>query len=327
MEMKITIVICIVSAAAVLILSGILVFTRKRDKKGTPHSNDSIARYMIKTALDSTVRIGKIHEVGKRKDQQDTLAYSDVEDESVIHQKGMLLIVADGIGGLKDGAEVSSLAAVEMLRYFDGHNMLDRPADALKEALLYANEKVNVFLGEERIGKCGSTLAAAMMQDHNVYWISVGDSSIFLYRENRLRRLNVLHNYEAELKKKIALGELTRAEAAREPRKAALTRFIGQGDIALIDRNTEPLALTSGDRLMLATDGVYESVSMTELEGFLHSGAGEAAQGLQHLIETKDRRNQDNYTAIIVEIMTDQKDRGANDKNGEIHGHRRQKNK
>ncbi|MCM1538609.1 MAG: protein phosphatase 2C domain-containing protein [bacterium] len=316
MEIKITITICAVSMIAVLILCAILILRYKRDQeKRTGEQNMEVAeslvlcpdwdteQHRLQTAPILSVRIGKVHGIGKREDQQDTLAYSDVEDETTIRQNGILLIVADGMGGLELGAETSSLASVEMLRYFDVHPMMERPAEALKDALLYANGKVTAFLGEQRIGMSGSTLAAALIQNHNVYWISVGDSSIFLYHEKRIRRLNELHDYETELQRRVERGELTAEEAARHPQRGALTSFIGQRAPALIERNTQALVLSAGDRLILATDGICKTVGVAQLEGLMQFEAGVSAQKLQYFIEAESKKNQDNYTAFIIEKL------------------------
>jgi len=265
-----------------------------------PQYNDSIERYTVNTAQGSTIHIGKIHAIGRRKNQQDSFAYSDVEDEEVIRRKGVLVLVADGMGGLSNGAEVSSLVAVEMLRYFDTHEMSsDIPAN-LREMVDAANEKVNDFLGSDGIGKSGSTLVAAHIRNHEIHWISVGDSYIYLYQNNQLIQLNELHNYGNELDRQVAEGEISPEEAASKPNRAALTSFIGAGEIALIDQNTEPLTIHPGDRLILMSDGVG-TVSEAELAQMMCYDVEEAALKLRYLVESKDKRNQDNFTAIILE--------------------------
>ncbi len=261
---------------------------------------DDIDHYTITTAPDSTIRIGKIHAVGRRKNQQDSFAYSDVQDLEQIEKKGILLLVADGMGGLSHGAEVSALVATEMLRYFDEHDVTQNITLSLREMLYHANDKVSEFLGEEGLGQSGSTLVAAHIKDHQIHWISVGDSCIYLYRENQLYRLNELHNYGSQLDKQVARGEISAEEALSKKNRAALTSFIGAGEIALIDQNEEPLTILPGDRFILMSDGI-ETVSEEELKQMLCYDVEEAALKLRYLIESKDKRNQDNFTAIILE--------------------------
>lgn len=266
-----------------------------------PQYNDDIENYVIKTAEGLGLHIGKIHSMGRRESQQDSFAYSDVENEAVIREKGILLIVADGMGGLANGAEVSSLIAVSMLQYFDHFMKGDNMAEELRNMVLYANDEVNKYLGEEQLGKCGSTLVATLIKDHQIYWISVGDSSIFLCHDNHIERINPLHNYAQDLKEMVLRGEITEEEAAAHPKRAALTSFIGAGTITHISQNEEPIMFSSGDRLILASDGIFGTVSMEEMEEMMRYDVEEAALKLKYLIESKNKRKQDNYTAIIME--------------------------
>ena len=285
-------------------------FSRKKKEKFSvdseltqkPSYQVSIQQFEIKTSEDSSFRLGKIHEIGKRKNQQDTLAYSEVAEETCLKEKGALFIVADGMGGLSDGAEVSSMLAVKMLQFFDNHDFNENPADKLYEMVMNANEEINLHLGESRIGKSGSTLVTAYIKDGNVYWLSIGDSNIYLYRNHSIIRLNELHNYEKELMEQVAEGLISMEQAMNHPDRAALTSFIGAGEIKYVDRNPEPLVLEKEDRLLLTSDGL-DTVTKEELEQMMHYDAAEAALKLKYLISEKNKRNQDNYTAIIIEAV------------------------
>lgn len=267
-----------------------------------PSYEMSIQQFEIKTSEDASFRLGKIHEVGKRKNQQDTLAYSEVADSACLEEKGALFIVADGMGGLSDGAEVSSMLAVKMLQFFDHNNFSNNPADKLYEMVMNANEEINLHLGESRIGKSGSTLVTAYVKENKIYWLSIGDSNIYLYRDHSIMRLNELHNYEKELLEEVTEGFISMEQAMNHPDRAALTSFIGAGEIKYVDRNLEPLIFEQEDRLLLTSDGL-DTVTKEELEQMMHYDAAEAALKLKYLISEKNKRNQDNYTAIIIEAV------------------------
>lgn len=265
-----------------------------------PQYTDGIENYKVETFKTSEVRIGKVHAIGKRENQQDSFAYSDVDNEEIVQEKGMLMLVADGMGGMSNGAEVSAKVAVECLRYFDNNSLSDGVPQYLEAMAQYVNDKVNELLGRDGIGRGGSTLVAMHIKDKKAYWISIGDSLIYIYHAGSLVRLNKLHNYETQLNEMVANGEMTMQEAMLEPNKAALTSYIGAGEIALIDQNTEPIQLKQGDRIVLMSDGVG-TVSEDELCSVLRYDAEEAALKLRYLIEQKNKRNQDNFTALIIE--------------------------
>lgn len=265
-----------------------------------PRFSDSIENYVVETFKGSSVRIGKVHAIGKRENQQDAFAYSDVADRETVKKKGLFLLVADGMGGMENGAAVSSTVAVEALRYFDTYAPDGDVPMYLNNMAQYINEKVNEFLGPDGIGRSGSTLVAMHIKDHLAHWISIGDSCIYLHRRSVLTRLNAMHNYGAQLDEMYQRGEITLDEMMAEPNRHALTSYIGAGEIALIDQNFEPIELGSGDRIVLMSDGI-ETVSEDELCGVLRYDVAEAALKLRYLIEQKDKRNQDNFTAIIAE--------------------------
>lgn len=265
-----------------------------------PRFSDNITNYMVSTYKGSSVRIGKVHAVGKRENQQDSFAYSDVADQKTVEEKGILLLVADGMGGMENGAAVSATVAIEALRYFDTYAPDDDIPSYLNDMAEYINDKVNELLGPRGIGRSGSTLVAMHIKDHMAHWISIGDSCIYLYQDNALTRLNTLHNYGTQLNEKLERGEMTLEEVMAEPNKHALTSYIGAGEIELIDQNFEPLMLHSGDRIVLMSDGI-ETVSEEELGRMLRYDVEEAALKLRYQIEQINKKNQDNFTAIIVE--------------------------
>lgn len=269
-------------------------------KTQCPQYVDAIENYRVETFKNSTVRIGKVHAIGKRESQQDSFAYSAVHDAALVQEKGMLFLVADGMGGMSNGAEVSATVAVEALKYFDTHEITEDVSGFLYDMVEHVNDAVNEFLGHDGIGKSGSTLVVIHLKDHKVHWLSVGDSYIYLYQNHELTRLNELHTYEMQLKEMVQKGTMSEAEAMAQPNKAALTSYIGAGEIARIDRNTEAVVLNPNDRIVLMSDGI-KTVSTRELNDVLRYDVEEAALKIRYLIEQKNKRNQDNFTAIIVE--------------------------
>ena len=270
------------------------------DMTAAPRFSEDIEKYLVRTA--GTLRIGKLHGVGKRENQQDSMAYSDPDNLDLMDQKGYLAIVGDGMGGLSNGAEISQMVVTAMLEYFDTRVTGEEdPADALLNMVEYANRQVCDHIGEDKWGTSGSTVVAALWRDHKIHWISVGDSSIFLYQNGMLQRVNDLHNFGAELDELAALGQITEEEAKNDRQRAALTSYMGMGPLKHISQSSVPIELKSGDRLILASDGIYSAVSMAEISDLLRFDVEVAAMKLRFLIEEKEKRNQDNYTAMIIE--------------------------
>lgn len=273
------------------------------EKTVRPFAMDEIGNYKCKLADDSPVMIGKVHSIGRRSAQQDSFGISEVQNRELMKEKGLLAIVADGMGGMENGDEISKIVTVSMLRYFDEVPFSETQDKELIKMLYKANEDVNEFLGRDGLGKSGSTLVAAILKEGNVNWISVGDSCIYVYSEGILKQINEKHVYAAELEEKVKIGKLTSNQAANDPQRDALTSYIGAGEIALIDNNQVPLVLNSGDKLLLMSDGVFGTISDEEICELMQFKVDEAAMKMKYLIESKDKDNQDNFTALIIEYL------------------------
>ena len=215
---------------------------------------------------------------------------------------GILLVVADGMGGLADGEEVSGKIVKSFL---DSASKLETgPYDGVLRAMTdQAVEEVNAMLGAQKLNKCGSTLAAALVEEGRFQWISVGDSRIYLYREGKLNQLNEEHIYRRELMKMAEMGEISMEEVENNPQKEFLTSFVGMGELRYIDVSETEEALCPGDRLLLVTDGIYRTLPDDELCGILteYEDVVQAAEELQRRILKQHVQWQDNFTAIILD--------------------------
>ena len=301
-------------AAVVLILLFVirhLTKKRKRDMSGyyedksntlSPVAPGNDAIKIAKSSEECPVYVASIHDVGRRSMQQDSFGLSDTEDTELVRNKGILAVVADGMGGLSDGERMSQMVVVNMLQGFDTAPV-DVPGDTLLRSLVdLANDAVNQDLGEEKIGKCGSTVVAVIIKENRLYWISVGDSHIYVYRNGKLVKLNHDHNYGAQLDESVARGEISMEEALADKQRAALTSFIGIGDLELIDQNANPIGLEKGDRILLMSDGIYGTVPFERLREILGQPLKQACLLIDKEIHEKNKINQDNYTCVILEM-------------------------
>ena len=250
-----------------------------------------------------TVRIGNAHHIGARESQQDAFGISDIGNQALCRQKGVFAVVADGMGGLSNGALVSTTVTKSLLGSFNGRAFRDDPATELLYMLGRANDEVNAVLGHAGPGKSGSTVVAALIQDRRLYWLSVGDSRVSLVRGGAIFQLNREHTYGSELDEKAAMGELSFEAAKSDPQRNAVTSYLGIGRLEKIDRNIRPLQLLKGDRLLLMTDGVFGTLTDEEILSAMAFAPHESAERLQQLILHKNKPKQDNFTAIVLECM------------------------
>ncbi len=257
--------------------------------------------YLIETPEECGLVIGKTHGIGARSSQQDSFGVSDLAKDVVL-EKGVMAVLADGMGGLSAGEKASMATIISCLHYFDTHTFEGSVPDGLVEMTESVNAEVKEVLGD-LCGTSGSTMVAAYVRDDELYWVSVGDSRIFLYRDGELTQLNRDHNYAADLMEKVDAGELTMEEALADPQRNALTSYIGIALLERIDGNREALELLAGDRIMLVSDGVYNTLSEAEILALMQYAVGKSMMSLGVQIESRKKPNQDNYTALLLEVQ------------------------
>ena len=136
-----------------------------------------------------------------------------------------------------------------------------------------------------------------------MHYVSVGDSHIYLLRDNTLTLLNKEHSLGALLKEKAARGEVDPMEPYTNPKRNSLTAYIGMGSFQIVDRNTNPIVLNGGDKILLCSDGVYNTLSDDLLVNALAGTASAAAKRIQADILAQNIPSQDNFTAIVIECI------------------------
>lgn len=239
-----------------------------------------------------SITVEKLHEQGARNSQQDSFFVSDVSAAD-----NLLVLVADGMGGLSDGDLVSQTAVSAAASAF--YTTAERDPQRL---LLYlvqaANTAVNTLLGRDGLYQSGSTFLAGLVRDGAFYYLSIGDSCIVLYRDGTLYQLNREHVYRNELYLRAVNEGGSLAGADSHPKAAGLSSFLGMGELKYIDIPAQPVEIHPGDRFVLMSDGVCNALSEAEMSEAL---AQPQAAGLLHTaIQAKNYQNQDNYTAVIM---------------------------
>ena len=244
--------------------------------------------------LPGIFTVEKLHEQGARSSQQDSFFVSAGETKD-----NLLAVVADGMGGLSDGDKVSQTAVSALMQGF--YSVQDNDPQRLLLTLLQrANRAVNDLLGYSGLYQSGSTMIAGLIRQHAFYYISVGDSRIYLYRDGTLYQLNREHVYRDELYLKAINEGGALSEADVHPKAKGLSSFLGMGELKHVDIPAQPVDIHPGDRFLLMSDGVYNALSEEEILSALKEAPGVSAQLLNTAIKGHNYQNQDNYTAVII---------------------------
>ena len=211
--------------------------------------------------------------IGTRNRQEDSAGYAETE-------KGLFCAVCDGIGSRKDGAASSQLAVSRFLElYKEGFT------GGFPSFITDAAEKIDRNVYENYGNACGTTAVVVYVNDNKLWWFSVGDSRLYIFRKGKLKQITKDHDYayvlELRLKKNIIDKEGYEAEKHKGDRLAS---FIGMGGIDIADVSMEPLMLEKGDMLLLTSDGLYKSIGDERIAGILYANSGSAAEAADSLM-------------------------------------------
>ena len=244
-------------------------------------------------------QLANLQGLGTREAQEDSFAFGNALDPEAIAKGGLLLVVADGMGGMRSGKAASDTAVASVLQAFPEFDLQGDVPGQLNKALLAANDAVYEKL--EQSG--GTTMVLALIHEENLWFASVGDSYLFLLRNRQLTRLNRSQNIFSELcMESVRAGELSPAAALQDPEKHAITQFVGMEALEEIDYLRRPLQLQAGDVLLACSDGVGGTLSDECIEKCLSHGSPEdMCKALNSEIRTLNLRFQDNYTALVVQ--------------------------
>lgn len=247
------------------------------------------------------IRPGNAQHIGSRNEQQDSFAFSHIEDVSLVKRSGVLAVLADGMGGLAMGKEASECVVKTTMALHESSQQETSPIDILQQAVASANQNVLTMARNAGVeGEAGSTLVAAIVKDQQLYWTSVGDSRIYLNRSGELVQLTMDQNYGSELLQRVADGKMTMEEAQSNPDRAALINYIGNQDIRAADRNLRPFPISDGDWIILCSDGLFGTLTDNEIRHDLFGDPNDSCERLIQKIVGRKKPHQDNTSVLIL---------------------------
>lgn len=246
---------------------------------------------------------GNAQHIGSRAEQQDAFGFSDIYNHELIKKYGAVIVLADGMGGLLGGKEASQLAVQTFLNAYMSEDSSIPINEKLIRACHTANSAITNYAREiDSVGGVGTTLVAAVVYENHLFWVSVGDSHIYLIQNGLLKQLNTDHVYAKELDAKVMLGEIREEEALFHPERQSLTSFIGLEAIPELDYSLKAIPLFSGDQIILCSDGLYGSISEVEMLTLCKFDPQESAEQMVEAALLKQKPHQDNLTVAILSL-------------------------
>ncbi len=230
---------------------------------------------------------------GARAVNEDRVGYAE-RDNAVI------MAVADGLGGHRGGEVAAEILVQTLLHTFQTlrHPLVQRPSVFLALGILQAHHAI-ITRGQDSQPPIEprTTCVACLVQNGYAYWAHVGDSRLYLFRQNRFLLRTQDHTTIEELHQG---GLLTEKEMLEHPQKSHLLNCLGAATTPTISMGEETL-LQPGDTLLACTDGLWEALIPEDIARYLKAAAlDEAVEEMLLAAQKKKRQACDNVSAVCL---------------------------
>jgi serine/threonine protein phosphatase PrpC len=210
--------------------------------------------------------------------------------------------VIDGVGGYEGGEIAAAIARDTLLEHLNRGS-----GDAfglMKEALLVANERIYTERSsnpQRESMACVLTMALVDASNNQFYYAHIGDTRLYLFRDNSLVKVTKDHSFVGFLEDS---GRLSEEEAMTHPKRNEINKALGfDPQMALhadyVETGSSPFL--PGDLLLLCSDGLTDLVNSSTITAILNSNGGLPEKAKELVAAANRAGGKDNITVVLVE--------------------------
>lgn len=246
------------------------------------------------------------------KNNEDRYSVSAFQLETNPPTPTLLAVVADGIGGHNAG-EVASEMAVELINRYIAESDGSQPVAILNGAITQAGRAIHdAAESNPELRGMGSTCACVWIIGNRLYMATVGDSRVYLLRDDSIQQLSKDHTWVQEA---LDNGTISPKQANNHPNAHVIRRYLGSRQTVVPDFRirlskdendtqaveNQGMTLLPGDRILLCSDGLTDLVSDEEIRTYIANKKGKLA--LNNLVDLANQRGgHDNITMIHISV-------------------------
>lgn len=240
-----------------------------------------------------SVDIGNAQTIGTREKQDDSFAAS-------VKDYGVMAIVADGIGGYINGKLASQITVETFLDEFEKRDVTDNLTYYFQKSAMLSNERIRDEFGDT---KGGTTVVSVVMKDDKMFWTSVGDSNIAVFRSGRLIMVNRKENVKNWLEDQYYAGAVRKEEVLSNSSDTRLVNYLGYDGFKKADESDRPIYLKKKDKVLIYSDGI-ELLGQIELEKMLSRKVHpqKIADAMIDAVDAHKKKKKDNATVVILSV-------------------------
>jgi len=228
-----------------------------------------------------------------------------------VGEKGVVLVVSDGMGGALAG-DVASRMAVETVRDMlaggdeaesEGVCEPDTPlVECLRNATDYANFAIHRKSQDDpRCSGMGATLTGAAITPEGLSLLQVGDSRGYIIRGEHIKLATKDQSLVQQL---VDVGQISEQEAETHMFRNVILQALGaQPELAPV---TGVVRVYRDDILLLCSDGLSGKLRGDDMLEIITQADGDLARACEALVdEANERGGEDNITVILARITGD----------------------
>lgn len=246
---------------------------------------------------------------GARPYQEDSQGFASLRDDAEGNVEILLTVLADGMGGENAGDFASKSVVqnfVDSCYDFECQQGEETVPEMLHSAMLAANDGLAIEIEKDpALEGMGCTLLATVVVDDLLYWLSVGDSPLYLYRDGELAQINEDHSMMPVLQQLVEEGKIHPNELKDHPDRNILREAITGDEIELVDSPPAGFSLKPGDIIIVASDGIQtlsEEVILAKLKRHSALTADAITRKLLTAVKRARRPRQDNTSINVIRI-------------------------
>ena len=214
-----------------------------------------------------------------------------------------LLAVADGMGGHKAGEIASSIAIDYLKDEFNSRGTLGSKEDAIiwiRESAKNINDRIFKYTADNLESKgMGTTLVISILTRDYLLVGNIGDSSGFVFKDNKLFKVTKDHTLVNLL---ISTGELSAEDAKFHPKKNVLMKALGAVNPAEVDIFDVE---TGVDGILLCSDGLTHMLNNEQIENVLKMDISLEEKVRKLIMKSNNRGGTDNVSVAILDCESD----------------------
>lgn len=222
--------------------------------------------------------------------------------EKTADGKYIIACAIDGVGGYS-GGEVAAAIAQDSIKAYFKHPVGDL-VPMLKDCLIQANEKI---ISEKQRVKdhdnmaCVLTLAIVDTDNNQLHYAHVGDTRLYLFRDNSLIKITNDQSFVGFLEDS---GRISEEGAMRHPKRNEIYKALGFGgkigsEEDYIEVGQSPFL--PGDIILLCSDGLSDMINRQEISSILKTDDPLKDKGQQLIAAANKNGGLDNITAVLVQ--------------------------